>query len=60
MKYSYTFADSRPLSSVAAKLSKRRIRKNIRNTKRIRKYKRKKNQKKHTLINKYSFCYEKL
>ena len=38
----YKFADSRPLSSVAAKLSKRRIRKNIRNTKRIRKYKRKK------------------
>ena len=38
----YTFEDSIPLSSVAAKLSKRRIRKNIRNTKRIRKYKRKK------------------
>ena len=38
----YKFADSRPLSSVAEKLSKRRIRKNIRNTKRIRKYKRKK------------------
>ena len=41
-KILYTFEDSRPLSSVAAKLSKRRIRKNIRNTKRIRKYKRKK------------------
>lgn len=38
----YKFEDSIPLSSVAAKLSKRRIRKNIRNTKRIRKYKRKK------------------